>query len=305
MKTTRYIIGLVVAVITVGGISYGYHQNKKPKVPQSFEELIQLSDEEIENFDIARMNLLCAKGLPGSEDLDIEQCIDKLNCWANYVRLKESQDYPGIFFRNREYYKNSMAFSKGIYLALIIKQDLKCDYNRTLVDSGALADMDSTRFFHDSSDIFINGLLQEGKGTCSSLPVLMVALGRRCNYPLYLVDCRAHAFVRWDDGIEKHNFEITSVGGVNSHSDEYYKKWPFPMTQSFIEEESKLMNLNKKQLLGIFSLQRSICLIEHKRYQEVLECYEIVYKIFPKSKNLPHDIRVIEKKIKSLQESKS
>ena len=295
MKIRRNIIGSVIALIVAGGIAFAYQQNRKPKIPQTFEELIQLSDEEIENFDIARMNLLCAKGLPGSVDLDVEQCLEKLDQWAIYVRQKETQDYPGIFLRNRAYYKNSLAFSKGIYLGLIIKQDLGCDYNQQLVDSGALADMKSSRFFHDSSDIFINGLLQNGKGTCSSLPVLMVALGRRCDYPLYVVDCRAHAFVRWDDGKEKHNFEITSVGGVNSHSDEHYKKWPYPMTEDFIEKESKLKNLSNKENLGIFSLQRAICLIEHKRYSEALKCYVVASNIFPKSENLQKDIESLER----------
>ncbi len=92
-------------LIVVSGIAFAYQQNKKPKIPQTFDELIQLSDEEIENFDIARMNLLCAKGLPGSENLDIEACLQKFNQWAEYARMRESQDFPGIFFRNREYYK--------------------------------------------------------------------------------------------------------------------------------------------------------------------------------------------------------
>lgn len=294
----------MVALIVAGGIAFAYQQIRTPKIPQTFEELIQLSDEEIENFDIARMNLLCAKGLPGSEDLDIEQCLQRLDHWAEYVRQKEAQDYPGIFLRNRAYYKNSLAFSKGIYLALIIKQDLGCDYNQHLVDSGALADMKSTRFFHDSSDIFINGLLQKGKGTCSSLPVLMVALGRRCDYPLYVVDCRAHAFVRWEDGKEKHNFEITSVGGVNSHSDEYYKKWPYPMTEDYIKKESKLKNLTNKELLGTFAKQRAICLVEHKLYEEAAVCCAFAGSVFPNSESLAEDIEKLKKRI-NRKEAKS
>lgn len=304
MKTRGHIIASVIALIAVGGIAFAYQQNRKSKIPQTFEELIQLSDEEIEKFDIARMNLLCAKGLPGSEDLDIEQCLQKLDHWAEYVRKKETQDYPGIFLRNQTYYKNSLAFSKGIFLALIIKQDLGCDYNQQLVDSGALADMKNTRFFRDSSDIFINGLLQGGTGTCSSLPVLMVALGRRCDYPLYVVDCRAHAFVRWDDGTEKHNFEITSVGGVNSHSDEYYKKWPYPMTEDFIRKESKLKNLTNKELLGIFAKQRAICLIEHKRYEEAVVCCAFASSVFPDSESLEEDIEKLKRRI-NRKETKS
>ncbi len=198
MKMKKFIIGSVVMLIAVGGIAFAYQQSREPKIPQTFEELIQLSDEEIENFDIGRMNLLCAKGLPGSEDLDIESCIQKLDQWAQHVKMKEQQSLPA-FFKYREKYQNSIALFKGAYLGFAIQDDFKCDYNMGLYESGIMEDRTSTRFFYDSSDLFINGLITEQKGTCSSMPVLMVVLGRRCDYPLYLVQCGGHMFSRWDD----------------------------------------------------------------------------------------------------------
>lgn len=146
MKLKGYIIGCVTILIAVGGIALAYQQTRKPKIPKTFEELIQLSEDEIENFDIARMNLLCAKGLPGSEDLEIETCIQKLDQWAEHIKYREQQSLPA-FFKYREKYQNSVALFKGAYLGFAIQDDFKCDYNMALYESGIMDDRTSTRFF--------------------------------------------------------------------------------------------------------------------------------------------------------------
>src|SRR5438093_12768822 len=38
-------------------------------------ELCRLSDEELANFDIAELNLACARGLPGMERFDFDRCL--------------------------------------------------------------------------------------------------------------------------------------------------------------------------------------------------------------------------------------
>lgn len=64
-------------------------------------------------------------------------------------------------------------------------------------------------------------LLLGGRGTCSSLPPLYVAIGRRLGYPLKLVKSFAHLFARWDNGAgERFNIECTARQFV-SHPDEY------------------------------------------------------------------------------------
>lgn len=302
MKIKKNIIASVVALIVAGGVAFTYQENRKPKIPQTFEELIQLSDEEIENFDIARMNLLCAKGLPGSEDLDIEACIQQLDQWAQHVKLREQQSLPA-FFKYREKYQNSIALFKGAYLGFAIQDDLKCDYNMELYGSGAMEDRSSTRFFHDSSDIFVNGLIIDQKGSCSSMPVLMVAIGRRCGYPIHLVQCGGHMFSRWDDGTEKFNFDITNNKGVKTEGDDYYMKFPRKLSEKEIEEENLMTNLTNKEMLGVFASLRAICLKEHKYYKEALFCEKFSLAIFPKSKLIRLKIRHLEKLITEGSES--
>ncbi len=293
MKKRGYFI--LFAVVALSWIAYAALQGANSRPPQSYEELVRLSDRELEAIDIARMNLLCAKGLPGSEHLNVERCLEKLAAWARHVSLMERQ-YEGFFQQHREKYKNSKALFKGVYLGIAIEQDFKCGYNQDLLDSGAMDDRDSTRFFRDSSDVFINGLIENGKGSCSSLPVLMVAPGRRCHYPLYLVGCGGHAFTRWDDGTERVNLEIT-CNGVNTYSDEHYKKWPRPITAEEIGREHLLGNYTGSEMLGVFSSLRATCLKEHKRYDEAKESYEVALQYFPNSRMLRLCVEDMDRKI--------
>ena len=168
----KKMVWVLVAAITSGCVVSAYSQGSKLDAPRLFAELIELSEQELEFVDIARMNLLCAKGLPGSEELDVEQYMETLDMWAGHVMEMERR-YTPAFQRNRLKYGNSMALFKGVYLGIAIEQDFNCGYNQGLLDSGAMADRNSTRFFRDSSDVFINGLIGSGKGSCSSLPVLM------------------------------------------------------------------------------------------------------------------------------------
>ena len=47
--------------------------------PRTLKELLALPSDQIEKVDIGLMNLLCAKGLPGAEDLNVEQCLKTLD----------------------------------------------------------------------------------------------------------------------------------------------------------------------------------------------------------------------------------
>ena len=277
-------MGFVAVFLVFGGGAVAVYQNKQPKIPQSFEELIKLSDEEIEGFDVARMNLLCAKGLPGARDIDIEHCLSVLNQWAELVKQNEQQ-YAKQFFQNRHRYDNSYAKFQVVNLGLSLKDDLKCGYNQELIKSGAMEDVRSTRFFRNSSDLFLHGFIENRTGSCSSLPVLMVAIGRQCGYPLYLVTCKGHLFCRWDDGKERFNIE-TSCPGVDMKPDAYYMRWPHPTNEAEAKSEKFMKSLNRTEELAVFARLRATCLEENKRYAEASEAYSFALPSFPESKYL-------------------
>ncbi len=126
----------------------------------------------------------------------------------------------------------------------------------------------------------------------------MVILGRRCDYPLYLVQCGGHMFSRWDDGTERFNFDITNNKGVKMEGDDYYMKFPRSISEKEIAEESLMRNLTNKEMLGVFASLRAMCHWEHKQYEEAILCEKFTYTIFPKS-------RVTRLRIEHLEKSQS
>lgn len=251
--------------------------------PKTFAELIELSDDELEQIDIARINLLCAENLPGADGMDVSECLQTLDHWAKIVKEQESRYYQQ-FLQNPAQYDNSVAKFKAVNLALTLKQDLGCGYNLELVNSGAMANVNSTHFFRNSQDLFLHGFMsKDTAGSCASLPVLMVAVGRRCGYPMHLVTTKGHLFCRWDDGNERFNLE-TAIQGVDSQPDEYYLRWPFRVTQQEVEAEGYLNNQSASEALGVFAQIRAMCLQENNQIDAAVQAYEVNINEFPNSK---------------------
>jgi hypothetical protein len=279
-------VALAVAVAAIGAGAFALLKQSPSTAhqsgPFSYAELIALPEQKLSNVDIAVMNLLSAEGLPGAESLDVKQCLTVLNKWAEVVRQNERKYLPQ-FHRNPDRYDNSLAKFKAVNLGLTLKQDLGCDYNKELVTSGVMADIRSTRFFRDSTDIFLHGFTEKGKGSCASLPVLMVAVGRRCGYPLYLAASKGHLFCRWEDGGERFNIE-TAIEGVDSKPDSHYRRWPHAIDDEELTTEKYLKSLSPAEELGVFAQLRAACLEENRRFNEAAQAYETALRSFPESK---------------------
>lgn len=65
------------------------------------------------------------------------------------------------------------------------------------------------------------------------------------------------------------NFEGTGEG-INTFPDDYYKKWPFPMTEHEVKNSTLLKNLNPQQELAVFLCNRADCLVVSGRNTEAL-----------------------------------
>lgn len=170
--------------------------------------------------DLARLNLLCC---PGTGE-ETETHLATLAKWAERVRWETTRNFhryrenPGEF--------GSEAAWRMAMMRTIVGKDLGVKYDETLATAGQ--DLPNAAFFADPRKVFLQGILgPQRRGTCASLPVLYVALGRRLGYPLHLVSAKEHLFVRWDDGKgTRVNMEPSNAGGFTSHSDDVYRKWP-------------------------------------------------------------------------------
>ncbi len=138
--------------------------------------------------------------------------------------------------------------------------------------------------FSDSRDLFLHGLTQARGGACVSMPVAYVAVGRRLGYPLKLVTAKAHLFARWEsaDGKERLNLEATSQG-LNCFPDEYYHRWPVPMTPLEIAGGQYLKSLTPAEELAVFLSARGHCLEAAGRLAEAQVAHAHAHALAPQN----------------------
>jgi hypothetical protein len=216
----------------------------------SLGELTCMPGKQLERQDIALLNLRCAEGLPGSEDLNVDQCLATLDRWASRVR-HETDRHLYKYRQNPKEFNNSEGFFRMLTLITVLQQDFKVHYN-----PDRIRDVD----FRRSQDLFIHGMVgSDNGGTCVSMPVLYTAIGRRLGYPVYLVTAKEHVFCRWEKGKERFNVEATAQG-MSNFDDTYYMKWPKPISDEELKSGEYLKSLSVAESLATFLAARGHCL---------------------------------------------
>lgn len=243
------------------------------KLP-SLGDLYSMSDEQLEALDIAVLNLRCAEGLPGAEKLDIQKCRRQLDEWAGKVRFETERHLYRVHDpRYADHYRNSEAYLRASMMLQVLQEDCGVHYNHDRI-----RDID----FTNSQDLFIHGIIgSENGGTCVSMPVLYTTIGRRLGYPIKLVLARQHVFCRWDGPKEKFNIE-GSGEGFAAHEDEYYMKFPMPITKKEVRAGIYLRSLSPREELAVFLEARGYCLEDIGRFDESYVAYSMANHLAPK-----------------------
>lgn len=251
-----------------------------PTSPQSLAELLKKGPDTTPRQDLALTSLLCAEGLPGAEGLDIPASLSLLDAMANRVAL-ETRRHRHRFERNPAEFESSEAYFKMLLLVVVLQEDFGIHYNPARISAANHPESDEV-FFADSNDILINGLLGPRRsGTCSSMPLLYVAVGRRLGYPLKLVTAKAHLFARWDDGKERFNLEATNRG-LTVNPDSYYKSWPYPISAEEEQRGLYLKNLTPPEEVALCLEARGHVLRAHKRFDEAAEAFRQATLLAPR-----------------------
>ena len=247
--------------------------------PDTLSALITLPSSSLATVDIARMNLLCAEGLEGTRPGGIEAAESTLDAWAAKVR-RETDRHQYRFDRNPGEFEGSEGYFKLQFLGVVLAEDFGVHYD---VDrrAGPAVSAEQDGFFRDPDAVFLSGLLgPQRRGTCSSMPVLYVAVGRRLSYPLKLVTTKGHLFVRWEGCGERFNVEVTGEG-LNRFPDAYYRQWPFTVTDEEVAEEGYLKSLSPAEELAVFVSVRGMCLLEANRAAEAADAFEAAARLVP------------------------
>ncbi|MEI6074619.1 MAG: hypothetical protein WCS94_03540 [Verrucomicrobiota bacterium] len=246
---------------------------------KSLKELLLLSSADLRDCDIAKMNLMCAEALPGAENIDLDSSLATLEQWSKHIKSETERNHHHFQESPADFY-NSEPFYKMLIMAVVLYEDYGIRYNPKLIASPTNA-LSDDRFFADSSDVFIYGLTdQKHMGTCSSMPVLYVALGRRLGYPLKLVKAKNHLFIRWESSSETFNMDATGKG-LERYDDDHFKHWPFPITEDEIKVDGYLKSLSPEEELSVFLSIRGQCLMEASRFDESMSAFKEAYRFAP------------------------
>ena len=238
----------------------------------SLGRLAQMPESEIAKIDTARLNLFCAAGLPGTNGIDPDVCLHKLEKWTEYVDQNTKRWWPD-YIRAPRNGEDSPGKFRMLSMLSLLQTQLGVHYNMPFTEG----DYDG----RDSRNLLLHGLLTGCGGTCVTMPVLYVAIGRRLGYPLLLVKAKSHYFARWEEpGVERFNVEGSGHGWA-WHGDEYYRTWPSPITDMDIRQGCFLRNLTRREELAHFLNERGHCLLDHLRIPEALEAYYHAYQIMP------------------------
>ena len=258
----------------------------------SLAKLLASTPAQIGEYDIAQVNLVCAEGLAGAETLDIQECLATLDRWAERVR-SETERHLYRYRANPTEFESSEGYFRMLMMAVVLYEDFSVRYNPARMSTPGAADPDD-HFFADSRDIFLHGLLTPAlnsepstlnyrTGTCSSMPVLYVAIGRRLGYPLKLATTKAHVFLRWEGAGERFDMEATGKG-MNRYGDEHFKRWPFPLTEEEIQADGYLRSLRPAEELALFLSLRGQCLLAAGRRTEAVASYTEAVRLAPESR---------------------
>lgn len=270
--------------------------------PTSLAQLLTFDDEQLAQVDTARMNLLAAAGLPKAENLDVVAALAQLDRWAKQVNFDTQRHlYRVTDPRYAADYKNSEAVLRATFLTQVLYEDCGIHYDPAAIGSFS---------FEDSRHGFIHGMLPDAGsqktigGTCTSMPVLIVAVGRRLGYPLKLVFTQSHVFIRWegedDESLplawrETFNFETTN--GFNVYSDEHYKSFPRQVTEEEIARLGLLQSLSPREELAFYLATRGHCQFDNKQYEQALASYQQAHRLDPARPNHLAWVRGTEQKL--------
>lgn len=238
----------------------------------SLSEVLGLPLNVIPHYSLGFLNLACATLLPDTADLDIVACLKQLDHWAQHVEQETERNFHR-FQRDPGEYRHSEGWYRAAMMVTVLQQDCGVRYNPDCI---------KTRLFMNSAEAFIHGLLKGEGGTCANMPVLYAAIGRRLGYPIYICEAKAHLFCRWatKDGRERFNIE-TTARGVHTPDDDYYKKWPYQISEREVYFGHFLRNLDPYEELGGFMAARGHCLLDRGHLLDAIVAYSHAHRLAP------------------------
>lgn len=239
----------------------------------SLGEVLFMPLDELRAIPLGYLNLVCATMLPDTLNLSIPACMRTLAEWTALVARETAKQFHQ-FTRNPGDFNNSEAYFRILTMITVLQCDLNVSYD---------PECTKTPIFKSSREGFIHGLLTgDRRGTCANMPVLYAAVARSLGYPVYLVSARGHLFCRWHSARTGERFNIEASGvGLNTLPDDYYQKWPRPITDAEVHHGIYLRNFDPAEELGCFMAIRGHVLEDRGHTLDAIVAYSHAHRLSP------------------------
>lgn len=238
-----------------------------------WKQLCRLPEQELGAYDIAEVNLACAEGLPGAEKIDHAGCLDRLDHCTRLAGPYTEQRMP-IFHRNPAAYKHCEPLFRMICLTTLLRQACGVCYNRAKAPAEARL---------DTADKFIHGALMGDGGTCASLPVVYASVGRRLGYPLKLVECLQHCYLRWEypDG---QYVNIQANGRtIDTPSDDHYRQGVYVIGEEEAKARCYFQSKTPRMELARFLIERGLLFDQDRTPRHAAESFLWALALHPEN----------------------
>ena len=159
----------------------------------TFDEFTGLRMAGLDSCDMLALSYYAARGLPRLDKSDLEHWYSKRDAWAFRVQFETARHLyrfdPNAAPPTEMSYGNSLARFLCSFMLQVLQEDCGVRYNPERKFKPATC---------KPADVFAHGIMDDNGegGTCASMPVIYVTVGRRLGYPLYLVETRGHLFCR-------------------------------------------------------------------------------------------------------------
>ncbi|HLW66667.1 MAG TPA: transglutaminase family protein [Gemmataceae bacterium] len=249
---------------------------------------MRMSDEELAVLGTGRVNLLCSVGVKRYDGRDIEQRLETIDRFAGRVKTQTDRALPKFRAKLHEF-NHSEAYFRMLVMCTVLQQQCGVVYDpnkRGLgLGEGPPWEID---------DEFLHGILEGKGGTCMTIPVLYVAVGRKLGYPLELVGTKNHGFCRWDDPVtgERFNIEATNLG-LTTHPDNYYRNWPTKIDPEMEDEFHFLESMSPREELALFINGRANIFKDEDDWAQCVDAYIWASVVDPVRSMYPVMVRFI------------
>lgn len=259
------------------------HSDYLDKAPeagtQTVLQLLALSDDELEKVDILELNLAVACETEGVDNIDYNHYKKIIDDWTKQF-LQWLPVVEQEFYKTPEKWENNINIARLGALVQWLDQAAGVAY---VEEQKRLKEIKYTDLGH----LLVHGLIDTRCGTCANMPVLHVAMGRRCNWPVALACVDNHYVCRYDDGKYIYNFETTDTGrgGFAMECDDGFIE-EFNLSKRAISSGSDLRSLTARETLAVFIAARARYYRDTNQMDLADRDYSLARAMFPNYRKL-------------------